>query len=113
MLSRYFKPMLVKYTGNYFFEINPAVVSMHHFVTTLDSDMKVFATILPSNIDSISKSVLSDLFGNDVHNIDEITKMYNVKLPHVNMKTLPNKKLSSLVLKYFFIPPKELSYRYD
>jgi hypothetical protein len=46
LLKKYFKSMPPNYTGNYLFEINQGIVSMHHLVNTPDNEAVQFLRIL-------------------------------------------------------------------
>ncbi|CAM6016160.1 unnamed protein product [Sphagnum balticum] len=99
------------YTGNYFFEIDQGIVSMHHLISTPDNEAVQFPMLLLENIDFVRQAILFDLFGSGVKSIDDITSVDMVKLPRVELKEqLTNKKFKSLSKKYFSIPPKVLSY---
>jgi len=85
-LKKYFKSMPPNYTGNYFFEIDPGIVSMRHLVSTPDNEAVQFSILLPENIDSIRQAILFYLFGSGVKSIDDVTSVDMVKLLRVELK---------------------------
>jgi hypothetical protein len=74
------------YTGNYFFEIDQGIVSMHHLVSTPDNEAIQFPVLLPENIDYVRQAILFYLFGSGIKSIDDITLVDMVKLPCVELK---------------------------
>jgi hypothetical protein len=108
LLSKYFKRMPDKYTGNYFFEIDSGVVSMRHLVSTEDSEIETFFMIGNGVPQLVREAFLSDLFG-DKCDLDIMT-MKDVRLDRHPLLELTLKKRKSLALKYFSIPREYLSY---
>jgi hypothetical protein len=74
------------YIGNYFFEIDQGIVSMHHLVSTPNNEAVQFPMLLPENIDYVRQVILFNLFGSGVKSIDDITSVDMVKLLRVELK---------------------------
>ncbi|KAE8960311.1 hypothetical protein PR001_g30422 [Phytophthora rubi] len=108
LLSKYFESMPDGYTANYFYEIDAGVVTTRHLVTTADQNADTFSIIGNGDAGSIRKVLLGDLFGSE-HDLDTVT-MENVQLARQAPLSLTTKKVKSLSLKYFSIPPQYLAY---
>ncbi|KAE9027210.1 hypothetical protein PR001_g12026 [Phytophthora rubi] len=108
LLSKYFKSMPDGYTANYLYEIDAGVVTTRHLVTTADQDVDTFSIIGNGDAESIRKALLGDLFGSE-DDLGMVT-MENVQLARQAPLSLTTKKVKSLSLNYFSIPPQYLAF---
>jgi hypothetical protein len=110
VLARYIKDMPPNYTGSYYFEFEKGEVTYRHLSSTPDEEA-VRVNLLKASPEVVRRALLQEIFGlNDVSELTLASLDNMMKLQRHPGRELTKKKVASLGLKYFSIPPNDRKY---
>ncbi|KAJ1401942.1 hypothetical protein B484DRAFT_314865, partial [Ochromonadaceae sp. CCMP2298] len=98
------------YTGSYYFEFEKGEVTYRHLSSTPDEEA-VRVNLLKASPEVVRRALLQEIFGvNDVSELTLASLDNMMKLQRHPGRELTKKKVASLGLKYFSIPPNDRKY---